>query len=168
MSGSFESVRWKACVYRLDLNLYPHPKEVFFGGGEGGRGGGMETEPTLTPKEKSPLPEKFSSEEDQTHNAASSRTASPTHYQLSYSSPPPSPPHPLPAPAQFYIDRVFVIVALIKKASVTVRINERTFVGVTLVTGVCTTLFKREVVRVTPVKKAVASVTLIKEDICYS
>ena len=33
----------------------------------------------LTPREKSPLPEKFSPEEDQTHNAASSRTASPTH-----------------------------------------------------------------------------------------
>ena len=35
----------------------------------------------LTPREKSPLPEKFSSEEDGTHDAASSRTASPTHYQ---------------------------------------------------------------------------------------
>ena len=42
----------------------------------------------LTPKEKSPLPEIFSPEEDQTHDAASSRTASPTHYQLSYSCPP--------------------------------------------------------------------------------
>ena len=30
MSGSFESVRWNACVYRLDLGLYSHPKE--FGG----------------------------------------------------------------------------------------------------------------------------------------
>ena len=35
----------------------------------------------LTPREKSPQPEKFSSEEDRTHDAASSRTASPTHYQ---------------------------------------------------------------------------------------
>ena len=35
----------------------------------------------LTPRENPPLPEKFSSEEDQTHNAASSRTASPTLYQ---------------------------------------------------------------------------------------
>ena len=43
--------------------------------------GGMEPEPMLTPREKSPLPEKFSPEEDQTHNAASSRTVSPTHYQ---------------------------------------------------------------------------------------
>ena len=29
-SGSFESVRWNACVHRLDLGLYSHPKE--FGG----------------------------------------------------------------------------------------------------------------------------------------
>ena len=41
----------------------------------------MESEPMLTPKEKSPLLEKISSEEDQTHDAASSRTVSPTHYQ---------------------------------------------------------------------------------------
>ena len=41
----------------------------------------MESEFMLTPREKSPLPEKPSSEEDQTHDAASSRTASPTHYQ---------------------------------------------------------------------------------------
>ena len=42
----------------------------------------------LTPRErKSPLPEKSSSEEDRTHDAASRRTASPTLYQLSYSGP---------------------------------------------------------------------------------
>ena len=43
----------------------------------------------LTPREASPLPEKFSSEEDQTHNprAASSKTASPTHYQLAVPAP---------------------------------------------------------------------------------
>ena len=29
MSGSFESVRWNACVHRLDLDSYSHPKEVF-------------------------------------------------------------------------------------------------------------------------------------------
>ena len=34
-----------------------------------------------SPREKSPLPEKFSSEEDRTHDAAASRTASPRHYQ---------------------------------------------------------------------------------------
>ena len=48
---------------------------------------GMESEPTLTPREKKSAPEKFSSEEDRTHDVASSRTASPTHYQLSYSDP---------------------------------------------------------------------------------
>ena len=40
-----------------------------------------------TPREKSPLPEKFSPGEYRTHDAASRRTASPTHYQLSYSGP---------------------------------------------------------------------------------
>ena len=30
MSGSFESLRWNACVHRLHLGLYSHPKE--FGG----------------------------------------------------------------------------------------------------------------------------------------
>ena len=40
----------------------------------------MELEPMLTPREKSPLPEKISLEEDRTHDAASSRTASPIHY----------------------------------------------------------------------------------------
>ena len=38
--------------------------------------GGMESEPTLTPRENSVLPEKFSPEEDRTHDAASRRTAS--------------------------------------------------------------------------------------------
>ena len=47
-SGSFESVRWNACVHRLDLGLYSHPKEFFLG---------MEFEPMLTPREKSPLRE---------------------------------------------------------------------------------------------------------------
>ena len=34
MSGSFESVQWNACVHRLDLGLYSHPKE-FWGNGVG-------------------------------------------------------------------------------------------------------------------------------------
>ena len=29
MSGSFESVRWNACVRRQDLGLYSHPKEFW-------------------------------------------------------------------------------------------------------------------------------------------
>ena len=32
MSGSFESMRWNACVHTLDLGLYSHPKE-FLGNG---------------------------------------------------------------------------------------------------------------------------------------
>ena len=43
MSGSFESVRWNACVHRLDLGLYSHPKGFFGGEMESGK--------------KSPLPE---------------------------------------------------------------------------------------------------------------
>ena len=39
MSGSFESVRWNACLHRLDLGLYTHPKG--FGGGK--REGGVRT-----------------------------------------------------------------------------------------------------------------------------
>ena len=77
MSGSFESVRWNARVHRLDLGLYSHPKEFW----------GMESEPMLAPKEKSLLPEKFSPEEDRTHDAVSSRTASPTHYQRAIPAP---------------------------------------------------------------------------------
>ena len=41
MSGSLESMRWNACVHRLDLGLYSHPKEFW----------GMESEPMLTPRE---------------------------------------------------------------------------------------------------------------------
>ena len=53
--------------------------------------GGMEYEPMLTPSEKVSLLEKFSPEEDRTYDAASSRTASPTHYQRALSPPPPPP-----------------------------------------------------------------------------
>ena len=48
---------------------------------------GMELELMLAPREKSPLPEKSSSEKDRTHDAASRRTASPTLYQLNSSGP---------------------------------------------------------------------------------
>ena len=47
--------------------------------------GGMEFEPMLTPREKSPLP-KMSPEEDRTRDAVDSE---PKHYQLSYSGPHP-------------------------------------------------------------------------------
>ena len=49
MSGSFESVRWNACVHRLDLGLYCHPKSF----------GGMEFEPMLTPRKKIPSTRKL-------------------------------------------------------------------------------------------------------------
>ena len=45
--------------------------------------GGIELEPMLTPREKSPLP-KMSPEEDRTRDAVDSE---PKHYQLSYSGP---------------------------------------------------------------------------------
>ena len=32
MLGSFESVRWNACVHRLGLDLYSHPKEYLGNG----------------------------------------------------------------------------------------------------------------------------------------
>ena len=53
------SVQWNACVHRLDLGLFSHPKEYW----------GMESEPKLTPGEISPLLEKFSVKEDETHQA---------------------------------------------------------------------------------------------------
>ena len=47
-----------------------------------GEGVGVESELMLTPRGKALLPEKkISSEEDRTHDAATSRTVSPTHYQ---------------------------------------------------------------------------------------
>ena len=49
--------------------------------------GGKESEPTLTPREKYALQENKISEEDGNHDAASSRTASPTHYQRAIPAP---------------------------------------------------------------------------------
>ena len=71
MSGSFESMWWNAIVHRLDVDSYFHLKEFW--------GNGVKTH--VNSSKKSPLPEKFSPEEDQTHDAAASRTASPTCYQ---------------------------------------------------------------------------------------
>ena len=85
MSGSFKSVRWTACVHRLDLGLYSHPKEL------GGGGVGVRTH--VNSKGKLPSTGKKSSEEDQTHDAVSSRTVSPTHYRRAILHPP-TPPHP--------------------------------------------------------------------------
>ena len=50
MLGSFESVRLSACMHRLDLSLYSHPKE--FGGT------GIRTHVnSVSAREKSPLSE---------------------------------------------------------------------------------------------------------------
>ena len=72
MSGSFESLRWNACVHGLDLGLYSHPKKF----------GGMELEPMLTPRGKYPLPEA-----ERRVKPAMLHHASPTRYRLSYSGP---------------------------------------------------------------------------------
>ena len=77
MSESLESVRLNACVHRLDLGLYSHSKEF---GGNGAR-------IHVNSKGKNPLYQKKISEEDRTHDAASSRTASPTHNQWAIPAP---------------------------------------------------------------------------------
>ena len=72
-SGSFESVRWNACVHRPDLGLYSHPKEFL-------------EEWSLNPcklQGKNPLYWKMSPE-DRTRDTVDSE---PKHYQLSYSGP---------------------------------------------------------------------------------
>ena len=80
MSGSFESVQWNACVHRLYLGLYSHPKEFW----------GNRARTHFNSKGNIPSTgKKFSPEEDRTHDTALSRTANPTHElfrpQLQYS-----------------------------------------------------------------------------------
>ena len=75
MSGSFESVRGNACVHRLDLGLYSHPKEFL--------GNGVRTHVNS----KGKIPSTRSSAEDWTHDTASYRTASSTHLWRSCSGP---------------------------------------------------------------------------------
>ena len=77
----FESVRWNACVHILDLGLCSHPKE-FLGNGVRNHVNAKGENPLYrTKKKKKKKKKKSSSEEDRTHDAASSRTVSPTHYQ---------------------------------------------------------------------------------------
>ena len=66
MSGSFWSVQWNACVHRLDLGLYSHPKEF--------RGNGVRN----YVNSKGPIPSTGGSEEVGTRDAASRRTANAT------------------------------------------------------------------------------------------
>ena len=63
--------------------MYAQTRPRFILSSEGVFLGGMEFEPTLTPREKSPLP-KMSPEEDRTRDTVDSE---PKHYQLSYSGP---------------------------------------------------------------------------------
>ena len=67
----FESMWWNACVHRLDLSLYSHPKEFW--------GNGVRTH--VNSKGKIPSTGAFFWEEDRTQDTASSRTVNPTHYQ---------------------------------------------------------------------------------------
>ena len=71
MSGSFEAVRWNACAHRPYFCLYSHQEGVL-------------AEQSQTPREKSPLPE---AQRGLTRDTPSRRTASLTHYRLSYSGP---------------------------------------------------------------------------------
>ena len=68
-------VRAMKCMYAQTRPRFILSSEGVFGG--------MEFEPMLTPREKSPLPKK-SPEEDRTRDAVDSE---PKHYQLSYSGP---------------------------------------------------------------------------------
>ena len=68
MSGSLKSMRWNACVHRLDLGLYSHLKEFL----------GDRVENHVSSKGK--IPSTGGSEESRTCNAASCRLAHPTHY----------------------------------------------------------------------------------------
>ena len=58
MSGSFEFVRWDACLHRLDLGLCPRPEEFF--------GNGARTHVNF----KGKIPSVGGSEQDRTHAAA--------------------------------------------------------------------------------------------------
>ena len=58
--------------------LYTHIRNSF---------GGMESEPVLTPRKNPLYLKKFSPEEYWTHDAASSRTTSPPHYQRAIAAP---------------------------------------------------------------------------------
>ena len=76
MPGSFESVRWNACVHRLHLGLYSHPKEF------------LEIRLRTYENSKGKIFLYGQLRGGWTRDSVSRRTASPTHYRLSYSSPP--------------------------------------------------------------------------------
>ena len=76
--GSFESLRWNACVHRLDLGLYSNPKEFWMNGVRTH----VNSKGKIPSTEKKKNKQTLSPEEDRTRDAASSSPASPTHYQL--------------------------------------------------------------------------------------
>ena len=61
-AGSFESLRWNACVHPLDLGLHSYPKEFF--------GIGVRTHVNSKGKIPSTGKKKFSREEGRTHDSA--------------------------------------------------------------------------------------------------
>ena len=67
MLGSFESVRWNACVHRLGLGLHSHLKEFSWNGDR------------THVNSKGKISSTKSSEKDRTCEAASCRTVSPKH-----------------------------------------------------------------------------------------
>ena len=75
MSGSFESVRWNACVHRLDLGLLSSERVL---------GKGVRTRANS----KGKIPSTGGSDEARTRDAASRRTGSQTFYRLIFSVPP--------------------------------------------------------------------------------
>ena len=102
ISGSFESVRWNVCVHRID-SVYALIWKSF---------GGMKSEPVLTPRARSPLPEKFSPEEDRTCAAASHRTVSTEHSQWA-----------IPAQKAWIEPRSFALKAIASTTRLTWQVN---------------------------------------------
>ena len=87
MPGSFESVRWNVCAHRLYLGLCSHPKE-FLGHGVRTHVNSKGKMPSNGQKKSllwaiEPMTQHQAGQPAQhtTNHTASSRTASPTHYQ---------------------------------------------------------------------------------------
>ena len=87
MSGSFESVHWNACVHRLDLGLYSHPKEFW--------GNGVRTH--VNSKRKIPSARKILLRGRWNPWRCIRQDSRPNTLPTSYTAPPPlpTPPHPL-------------------------------------------------------------------------
>ena len=82
MSGSFESVRWNACVHRLDLGLYSHPKEIL----------GNRVRAHVNSKEKIPSTEKILLRGGLNPRRCVKQDREPNSLPTSYSGPFPSSP----------------------------------------------------------------------------